>query len=111
MLGRATRTLLKTVGVGSTFGAIVLAVSLSALAARTPTQAIAVFAPGTTTAEALAAVDEAGAQVLDYGRVGWIIAVAGRSETLHDDLRQHGAMLLLDPARAAFLCGRPGTET
>lgn len=110
MLRGTTKTLTLVAGSAWAFSLCVIAVSLSSLAAQSPTEAIAVFPPGTTRAEAIAAIDRADAQVMDYGRVGWIIAVAGRSDSLHVDLRQNGAVFLLDSTRAAFLCGAPDAE-
>ncbi|MEM0991221.1 MAG: hypothetical protein AAGK00_20330 [Pseudomonadota bacterium] len=89
------------------FSAIVAVGMGTALAARPGKPVVALFAPGTDLSQSVAAADAAGLNIVSYGNTPWILALEGPTAEARGILRDAGAVVLLDYARAAFLCTRP----
>lgn len=97
--------LIHTACLASAFSFLALMAGLAALAAPATGPVLAVFPPWTDAATITARIDRAGGRIVGFGAREWIIAVIGPSPTLRDDLRDQGAILILDPRKIAALCG------
>lgn len=94
-----------SVGRAAVFSAICLVGILAGLKAEAGRPVIAIFAPGTSLAEALGTAGTIGIPVLAYGSVSWVIALDARDAAARAALRARGALLLLDADKAARVCG------
>lgn len=87
------------------FSVLLIGVTATQLAAREGDTVIAVFPPTMTGGDVFRAADSIGAVVLGFGRADWIAAIRGVPANHRARLYDSGALALLDPGRAAQICG------
>jgi hypothetical protein len=103
------------VGISAVWLGVISAAGLvSALAADPDAEQVVAMLPlGTSAADAFNVADAADVRLTGLGRVAWIASFASGPNDIPPArvLPSHGAWLLLDAERAAWLCGVTPNET